>query len=231
MAEQEKKPAAPAGAEKAKAAKPAGDKKPGRKKGATGEGYFTVAPEGTPRANRVARLKVRYEKEVAPALKKKLGLDNVMEVPRLTRIVVNCCAKEAVANPKVLDAVVGELAVITGQKPVVTKAKKAISQFKLREGLAIGAKVTLRKKLMYEFLDRLVNITLPRVRDFSGVPTTSFDGRGNYTLGLREQIIFPEIDFDKVEATRGMNITFVTTAKDNEGARALLAELGMPFRK
>jgi large subunit ribosomal protein L5 len=125
----------------------------------------------------------------------------------------------------------GELAVITGQKPILTRSKKSIAQFKLREGLAIGAMVTLRKKLMYEFVDRLVNLTLPRVRDFSGVPTTSFDGRGNYTLGLREQIIFPEIDYDKVDANRGMNITFVTTAKDNESARALLTELGMPFKK
>lgn len=229
MADQEKKPATE---KPAKAAAGAPEKKAkDKKKGATGEGYYTVAPAGTPRANRVARLKVRYEKEVVPSLIKKLSLKNRMEVPKLTRIVVNCCAKEAVANPKVLESVVGELAVITGQKPVVTRAKKAISQFKLREGLAIGAKVTLRKKMMYEFLDRLVNITLPRVRDFNGVPTTSFDGRGNYTLGLREQIIFAEIDFDKVEATRGLNITFVTTAKNNEGARALLAELGMPFRK
>lgn len=219
-----------------KAAKPAkapaeAKKSGGKRKGATGESYYQVAAEGTKRANRPARLRVRYEKEIVPVLVKKLGLKNPMEVPKLSRIVVNTCAKESVANPKVLEAVLGELAVITGQKPVLTKAKKAISQFKLRQGLAIGAKVTLRKKLMYEFLDRLVNLTLPRVRDFSGVPTNSFDGRGNYTLGLREQIIFPEIDFDKVESTRGLNITFVTTAKDNEGARALLAELGMPFRK
>jgi large subunit ribosomal protein L5 len=227
MAEQEKKPAA----KPAKAGAPAEAKKKDKKKGASGDSYYQVEAADAVRANRPARLKKRYDQEIAPALMKKLGLKNVMEVPRLTRVVVNACAKESVSNPKILESVMGELAVITGQKPILTRSKKSIAQFKLREGLAIGAMVTLRKKLMYEFVDRLVNLTLPRVRDFSGVPTTSFDGRGNYTLGLREQIIFPEIDYDKVDANRGMNITFVTTAKDNESARALLTELGMPFKK
>ena len=152
-----------------------------------------------------------------------------MAVPKLQEIIVNTCCNDAVANPKVLDTVVGELAVITGQRPVITRAKKSIAGFKLREGMPIGARVTLRKRLMYEFLSRLVNVCLPRLRDFSGVSTTSFDGRGNYTLGLREQIIFPEIDYNKVDKNRGMNITFVTTAKDNEGARALLNRVRNAF--
>lgn len=162
---------------------------------------------------------------------KKLNLTNPMEVPRLERIVVNAVTKDAVANPKVLDSLTAELAMITGQKPIPTRAKKAIAAFKLRKGIPLGAMVTLRRKRMYEFMDRLVNVSLPRVRDFRGVSTKSFDGRGNYTLGLKEQVIFPEINFDKVDKARGLNITFVTTAKDNESARMLLAELGMPFRK
>jgi large subunit ribosomal protein L5 len=162
---------------------------------------------------------------------KKLDLKNPMEVPKITRIVVNAVTKDAVANPKILDNLTAELAMITGQKPVPTRAKKAIAAFKLRKGIPLGAMVTLRNKRMYEFLDRLVNVALPRVRDFRGVSPKSFDGRGNYTLGLKEQVIFPEINFDKVDKARGMNITFVTTAKDNEAARMLLTELGMPFRK
>ncbi|MCO5144113.1 MAG: 50S ribosomal protein L5 [Oligoflexia bacterium] len=162
---------------------------------------------------------------------KQFDFKNPMQVPRLERIVVNACSKDAVANPKVLDSLTAELAVITGQKPVPTRAKKAIAAFKLRKGIPVGAMVTLRHKKMYEFFDRLVNVSLPRVRDFRGVSTKSFDGRGNYTLGLKEQVIFPEINFDKVDKARGLNITFVTTAKDNETARTLLAELGMPFRK
>jgi large subunit ribosomal protein L5 len=162
---------------------------------------------------------------------KKLELKNPMEVPRLERIVVNAVTKDAVANPKVLDNLTAELAMLTGQKPIPTRAKKAIAAFKLRKGIPLGSMVTLRRKRMYEFMDRLVNVALPRVRDFRGVSTKSFDGRGNYTLGLKEQVIFPEINFDKVDKARGMNITFVTTAKDNESARMLLTELGMPFRK
>ena len=162
---------------------------------------------------------------------KQLNLTNPMQVPRLERIVVNAVTKDAVANPKVLDNLTAELAMITGQKPIPTRAKKAIAAFKLRKGIPLGAMVTLRQKRMYEFMDRLVNVALPRVRDFRGVSSKSFDGRGNYTLGLKEQVIFPEINFDKVDKARGLNITFVTSAKDNESARLLLAELGMPFRK
>lgn len=201
-----------------------------RAKGAAAQA-FEVAAADAPVAKRFPRLRKHYEQNVVPALMKKLNLKNPMQVPRLERIVVNACAKDAVANPKVLDALTGELAVITGQKPVPTRAKKAIAAFKLRKGIPVGAMVTLRKKKMYEFMDRLVNVALPRVRDFRGVSQKSFDGRGNYCLGLKEQIIFPEINFDKVDKTRGLNITFITSAKDNESARLLLAELGMPFRK
>lgn len=207
-------------------------KKAGKsKKKASGQGYFQVAPADAPRPDRPARLQERYKKEIVPNLKEKLQLSSVMEVPRLERIVVNACSKEAVATPKVLDSILGELAVITGQKPILTRAKKSIAGFKLREGMPIGARVTLRKKLMYEFLDRVINVCLPRVRDFSGVSSKSFDGRGNYCLGIREQIIFPEINYDKVDKVHGLNITVVTSAKDNNGARMLLTELGMPFKK
>lgn len=199
-------------------------------KGAVGQLYETEAADA-PRANRFPRLRKQYEEKVIPSLMKQFNLKNPMEVPKLERIVVNACTKDAVANPKVLDNLMAELAVITGQKPIPTRAKKAIAAFKLRKGIPLGAMVTLRRKRMYEFFDRLVNVSLPRVRDFRGVSTKSFDGRGNYTLGLKEQVIFPEINFDKVDKARGLNITFVTTAKDNESARALLAELGMPFRK
>ncbi|MGE3261078.1 MAG: 50S ribosomal protein L5 [Bacteriovoracia bacterium] len=176
-------------------------------------------------------MRKQYEEVIVPSLMKKLNLTNPMEVPKITRIVVNAVTKDAVANPKILDNLTAELAVITGQKPIPTRAKKAIAAFKLRKGIPLGAMVTLRNKRMYEFMDRLMNVSLPRVRDFRGVSPKSFDGRGNYTLGLREQVIFPEINFDRVDKARGMNITFVTTAKDNESARMLLAELGMPFRK
>lgn len=202
-----------------------------KKKVSASEGYFKVADESSHKTALPNILKDKYDKEIAPHLKEKLNIENVMAVPKLKEIVLNTCCNEAVANPKVLDTVVGELAVITGQRPVVTRAKKSIAGFKLREGMPIGAKVTLRRRLMYDFLNRLVNVCLPRLRDFSGVSATSFDGRGNYTLGLREQIVFPEIDYNKVDKNRGMNITFVTTAKDNEGARALLTELGMPFKR
>jgi large subunit ribosomal protein L5 len=202
----------------------------GKKKGAAGA-LFEVQDAATPFASRFPRLRKQYQDKVVPALMKKLNLTNPMEVPRLERIVVNAVTKDAVANPKVLDSLTAELAMITGQKPIPTRAKKAIAAFKLRKGIPLGAMVTLRRKRMYEFMDRLVNVSLPRVRDFRGVSTKSFDGRGNYTLGLKEQVIFPEINFDKVDKARGLNITFVTTAKDNESARMLLAELGMPFRK
>ena len=178
-----------------------------------------------------ARLRDRYTKEIAPALAKEFEIANAMAVPRLEKIVINMGMGEAVANSKVIDTAADELRAIAGQKPVVTKAKKSIAQFKLRQGMAIGTMVTLRGDRMYEFLDRLVSVALPRVRDFRGVSPKAFDGRGNYTLGIRDQLIFPEIDFNKVDKTRGMNISIVTTARNDEQARALLKALGMPFRQ
>jgi large subunit ribosomal protein L5 len=177
-----------------------------------------------------ARLRERFHKEIAPALQKELQLKNPMAVPRLHKIVVNMGVGEATQNAKVLDPAAGELGQIAGQKPVITKAKKSIAAFKVREGMPIGAMVTLRGDRMYEFFDRLVNVVLPRVRDFRGVSTKSFDGRGNYTLGLRDQLIFPEIDYAKVDKLKGMNVTIVTTAKNDNEARALLRSFGMPFR-
>src|SRR5215472_6380087 len=177
-----------------------------------------------------ARLKERFSKEIAPALMKELGLDNPMAVPRLHKIVVNMGVGEATQNSKVLDPLANDVAHITGQKPVITRAKKSIAAFKVRTGMPIGAMVTLRGDRMYEFLDRLINVALPRVRDFRGVSTKSFDGRGNYTLGLRDQLIFPEIDYAKVDKLKGMNVTIVTTAKNDNEARALLRSFGMPFR-
>lgn len=176
-------------------------------------------------------LKERYQKEIIPALMRSLKLKNIMEVPRLERIVINIGVGEALDNPKALDAAVADLSIITGQKPIITKARKSIANFKLREGRSIGVKVTLRGDRMWAFYDRLVNIALPRVRDFRGVSPNSFDGRGNYTLGLREQLVFPEIDYDKIDKLRGMEITIVTTAKTDEAGRQLLDLLGMPFRK
>jgi large subunit ribosomal protein L5 len=178
-----------------------------------------------------ARLKERYNKEVAPAIAKEFGIKNPMAVPRLEKIVVNMGMGEAIANAKILDTAADEVRAIVGQKPVITKAKKSIASFKLRQGMPIGVMVTLRGDRMYEFLDRLVSIALPRVRDFRGVSPKAFDGRGNYTIGVREQLIFPEIDFNKVEKLRGMNISIVTTARNDEQARALLKSLGMPFRQ
>jgi large subunit ribosomal protein L5 len=178
-----------------------------------------------------ARLRERYAKEIAPALAKEFEITNAMAVPRLEKIVINMGMGEAVANAKVIDTAADELRAIAGQKPVVTKAKKSIAQFKLRQGMPIGTMVTLRGDRMYEFLDRLVSVALPRVRDFRGVSPKAFDGRGNYTLGIRDQLIFPEIDFNRVDKTRGMNISIVTTARDDEQARALLRALGMPFRQ
>jgi large subunit ribosomal protein L5 len=176
------------------------------------------------------RLRSKFEKEVAPALLKELELKNVMAVPRLHKIVVNMGVGEATQNAKVLDPAVNELGQIAGQKPVVTRAKKSIAAFKVREGQSIGAMVTLRGDRMYEFFDRLVNIVLPRVRDFRGVSTKSFDGRGNFTLGLHDQLIFPEISYEKVDKQKGMNVTIVTTAANDNQARTLLKHLGMPFR-
>ncbi len=177
-----------------------------------------------------ARLKERYQKDVAPAIAKEFGIRNPMAIPRLEKIVLNMGMGEAIANSKVLDTAVAELTSIAGQKPVITKAKKSIASFKLRQGMPIGVMVTLRGERMYEFFDRLVSVALPRVRDFRGVSPKAFDGRGNYTIGIREQLIFPEIDFNKVDKLRGMNISIVTTAKDDQQARALLKALGMPFR-
>lgn len=175
------------------------------------------------------RLKEKYLNEVAPALMKKFGYANVMEIPKIEKIVLNMGVGEAVGNPKVLDAAVGDMTQIAGQKPVVTRAKKSIAAFKIREGMPIGAKVTLRGERMYFFLDKLFNIALPRVRDFRGVSPRAFDGRGNYTLGVKEQLIFPEIDYDKIDKIRGMDIIIVTTAKTDEEARELLKLMGMPF--
>jgi large subunit ribosomal protein L5 len=177
------------------------------------------------------RLKRRYNEEIRAALKERLGLANVMEVPRLEKIVVNMGVGRATQQASLLDGAVGDLSVITGQKPLVTRARRSIAGFKLREGNAIGAKVTLRGDRMWEFLDRLISMAIPRVRDFRGLPTDAFDGRGNYTFGVDEQLIFPEIDYDKVDTVRGMDITIVTTARDNAGGRALLDAFGFPFRR
>jgi large subunit ribosomal protein L5 len=178
-----------------------------------------------------ARLKDKYQAEIRPALQKELGLDNLMAVPRLEKIVLNMGLGEATQNVKIMDPLVADLASIAGQKPVTTKAKKSIAAFKVREGMPIGAMVTLRGDIMYEFLDRLISVALPRVRDFRGVSTKSFDGRGNYTLGMRDQLIFPEVDYARVDKLKGMNVTIVTTAKDDNQARALLRQFGIPFRQ
>jgi|ERR1700681_2912012 large subunit ribosomal protein L5 len=190
----------------------------------TGPGRPT--PEGY-----VPRLKVRYREEVVPKLKKEFGIDNVMAVPRVERISLNMGMGEAIQNVKILDDAVEEMAALAGQKPTITKAQKSIAAFKLREGMPIGCRVTLRGDRMWEFLDRLIAVALPRVRDFRGVPSKSFDGRGNYTLGIRDHLIFPEVDYNKVEKPKGMNITIVTTAGNDERALYLLRELGMPFTR
>lgn len=177
----------------------------------------------------MARLKEKFASEVAPAMMARFGYKNVMEIPKIEKVVVNMGVGEAVGNPKVLDAAVSDLMTIVGQRPVVTRAKKSIAAFKIREGMAIGTKVTLRGERMYQFLDKLFNVALPRVRDFRGVSPKAFDGRGNFTLGIKEQLIFPEIDYDKVDKIRGMDIVIVTTAKSDEEARELLKLMGMPF--
>ena len=178
-----------------------------------------------------ARLKETYVNEVAPALMRKFEYKSVMQIPKLDKIVINVACGEARDNPKVVDAIVSDLSQITGQKPVLCKAKKSVANFKLREGMTIGVKVTLRGSRMYEFLDRFFNLALPRVRDFRGINANSFDGRGNYSMGIKEQLIFPEIDYDKVDKVRGMDICFVTTAKTDEEARELLTLMGAPFEK
>jgi large subunit ribosomal protein L5 len=221
---------------KQKAQQPGGQGKPQGKKAkpeveAAGDqpGGKPARPKATNRAT--ARLRERYVKEVLPALMKEFSLKNPMAVPKLDKIILNMGVGEATQNAKLIDPAVTEVTQITGQKPVVTKAKKSIAQFKVREGMPIGVMVTLRGDRMYEFFDRLVNVALPRVRDFRGVPTKSFDGRGNFTLGVRDQLIFPEIDYAKIEKLKGMNITIVTSAGTDDQARALLKHMGMPFRQ
>src|SRR5438046_3083176 len=205
------------------------DKK--EKKGGGSQPEEQRAPQVTRHsAKETPRLKERFRKEVAPVLMKEFDLNNPMAVPHLHKIVVNMGVGEATQNAKVIDPAVNEMGAIVGQKPVITKAKKSIAAFKVREGMPIGVMATLRGDHMYEFFDRLVNIALPRVRDFRGVSTKSFDGRGNYTLGLRDQLIFPEIDYSKIDKQKGMNVTIVTTAKNDNEARALLKSFGMPFR-
>ena len=178
----------------------------------------------------MARLKDRYQTEIAPALQQKFSYTNVMQIPKVDKIVINMGVGEAVQNSKAIDSAVADMMKISGQKPVVTKAKKSIAAFKLREGMPIGCKVTLRGQRMYEFIDRLLNVALPRVRDFRGVSAKAFDGRGNYTLGIKEQLIFPEMEYDKIDKLRGMDVVFVTTAKTDEEARELLRGFGMPYR-
>ena len=216
-------------ADQKKAAKPESKAPKGGAKAAPQEAGPKVKEPKVP--HEPARLKVKFNTEIRQALQKELGLDNINAVPRIEKIVVNMGLGEATQNTKLLDPLVADLAAITGQKPVTTKAKKSIAAFKVRAGMSIGAMVTLRQDKMYEFLDRVISTALPRVRDFRGVSTKSFDGRGNYTLGLRDQLIFPEIDYSKVEKLKGMNITIVTTAEDDNSARALLKQFGLPFRQ
>jgi large subunit ribosomal protein L5 len=218
--EEKKKAPAKASPAKAKAKAPAADVK---KEAAAAPAVREKTP--TP------RLKERYQKDVVPSLMKQFNYTNPMQVPRLVKVVLNMGMGEAISNAKALDHAVSELGLITGQHPVITRAKKSIATFKLREGMPIGCMVTLRKERMFEFLDRFISAALPRIRDFKGIPSKSFDGRGNYSIGIKEQIIFPEIEIDKVDSIHGMDIVIVTTAKTDEEGRALLGHLGMPFRK
>ncbi len=204
--------------------------KPAERKSAKKESSSPPLDQGSDESKFRPRLRDMYEQQVVPALMKEFGYRNVMQVPKLERVVLNVGMGEAIQNVKLLEAAVTELGMITGQKPIVTRAKKAIAGFKLRQGLPIGAKVTLRSRRMYEFVDRLVTLALPRIRDFRGISPKAFDGRGNYTLGLKEQLIFPEIKYDEVASIHGMDITVVTTAKTNDEGKALLKHLGMPFR-
>jgi large subunit ribosomal protein L5 len=229
-----------------------GHKEEGEKKHAKGEGPPAPKPEGKPKKGKqekrqaqitaaegeahakgdhAARLTDKYKKDVVPALMKDFGYKNPMQVPKLEKIVVNMGLGEAINNNKLIEQAEEQMMALSGQKPVITKARKSIANFKLRQGQSIGCMVTLRKDRMYEFFDRLVNIALPRVRDFKGVSSKSFDGKGNYTLGIREQIIFPEINYDKIEKIKGLNVTIVTTARSDEEGRALLRHMGMPFRQ
>ena len=214
-----------------KADKPKSEKKAKRKgkDEVKKAGFSATIKEGL--ETKPARLKIRYRKEGVPSLMKEFGLKNSNQVPRLDKIVINMGLGEALANNKILESAVDQLGAITGQRPVVTRARKSIANFKLRQGQAIGAAVTLRNDRMYEFMDRLVNVALPRVRDFKGVSSKAFDGKGNYTLGVREQIIFPEINYDQIEKVKGLNISFVTTARNDEQGLALLRHFGMPFRQ
>ena len=233
MADEKKKAAAPTKAkpniDDAEVAKKRAERA-AKKSGKSGGAETSVAAAEQGEQPGPARLRLAFHKEIGPALLKELGLACAMELPRLSKITINMGLGEAVSNPKILDTAVDELRAIAGQQPVVTKAKKSIATYKLREGQKIGAMVTLRRDRMWEFLDRLVTVALPRVRDFKGVSPKGFDGRGNYSLGIREQIIFPEINFDRVEKIKGMNISIVTTAKTDDHGRALLKALGMPFR-
>ena len=179
----------------------------------------------------MAQLREQYKNEIAPALMKKFGYKSVMQIPKLDKVIINVAAGEAIANPKVIDAIVSDISQITGQKPIVCKAKKSVANFKLRQGMKIGAKVTLRGEKMYEFMDKLFSFALPRVRDFKGINPNAFDGRGNYSIGIKEQLIFPEIEYDKIDKVRGMDICFVTTSKNDEEARELLSLMGAPFEK
>lgn len=207
------------------------EKKAKGAKGKKSEFGYELAPAGKADQKKgPARLRMRFQKELVPALMKELGFSNPMQVPRLTKVVVNMGLGEALSNPKIIDGAMTQMAAITGQKPVITRARKAISNFKLREGQQIGAMVTLRSDRAWEFLDRLINVALPRVRDFKGVSPKAFDGRGNYTLGVREQIIFPEISYEEIEKIKGLNISIVTTASNDEHGRALLRAIGLPFR-
>ena len=199
-------------------------------KGKKAAAASSAPPRPTPEGY-VPRLKARYGEEVVPKLKSEFGIDNVMAVPRIERVSLNMGVGEAIQNIKILDDAVEELAALAGQKPTITRAQKSIAAFKLRQGMPIGCRVTLRGDRMWEFLDRLITVALPRVRDFRGVPTKSFDGRGNYTMGIRDHLIFPEVDYNKVERPKGMNITIVTTAGNDERALYLLRELGMPFAR
>jgi len=230
----EEKPAKAPKAAGDKADKPKGEpkaeraqKKEGKKEPKAAAGPSTPQPRDP---NYKARLKVRYATQAAPNLMKQFNYKNVMMVPRLEKVVINMGLGAAVGNPKIIDSAVEEMRAITGQQPTICRSKKSIASFKLRENLPIGVRVTLRRERMWEFVDRLIGFGLPRVRDFKGVSPKGFDGRGNFTMGLREQIIFPEIDYDKIDTTKGMNISFVTTARTDEEGRALLTELGMPFR-
>jgi len=237
----EKKAGAPEGADDAaakkakveakKAAADAGRAKAKKNKEDSGALKIAAAGETRTSPSKEPRMRALYRSKAVPALMKEFGFKNPMEVPRIQKIVVNCAVKDAVANPKLLDGTLEEIMAITGQKPVLTRSRKAIAAFKVRAGNAVGVMVTLRRARMWEFLDRLVNVALPRVRDFKGVNPKSFDGRGNFSLGIREQIIFPEINYDKVDKIKGMTITVTTSAKNNEHARAVLTQLGMPFRK